>query len=269
MHSSIESYRRCGKCGILLIGGRLSDVEAMISTIGPILGLPSYEAAEVPNAAYLGIASAWTTNLFNCKCPNCGESLSNRKRRSWIIWSTAVALCVAIICILILPTTQKSRFQTKGMARPAQRFTEITGILWPQVTNLVKADDTHWDGESELGSIGFGPGIGDGECFVIFDTNEDTIKHILSSPPPWQMPTWLSGPVPFDRCPGFGEAVGRGIKDNNAGYSGSPYALELLESKSLRYIVVPRGRSSSPYSAMLFLGVDSAKRRVYLWTGSS
>lgn len=140
----------------------------------------------------------------------------------------AVALCAG--CVFDVP----ERFR-ETVENPGAEFTRYTGLAFPDSAKILTAGDTHG---------GFN---GDGEFYVAFDADRQTIDSWLDDPPPWNQPAWLPGPVPQ-------EIAGHCMDAPREG----------MDSERIRYVAEDFKLASIPWHNGRLLVLDPARGRVVL-----
>ena len=83
-------------------------------------------------------------------------------------------------------------YHKRGVSDAAADFEAVTGLKWPESAKVVAADDSHVEGDS---GFGFGPGVMDGELFIVFDADKESVKTWAAEAAPWDV-EWQKGPVP-------------------------------------------------------------------------
>ncbi len=115
---------------------------------------------------------------------------------------------------------------------PDIEFTQLTDLEWPKNTRVITVADTH------------GGFFGDGEFYLVFDSDQEILEEWLSNTPPWEVDKWKSGPVPpeIGAKASFG-TEGVGTSSANGGpteYWGDEQLIQLLNSDSILYAAKER-----------------------------
>jgi len=136
---------------------------------------------------------------------------------------------------------------------PGSDFKHYTGFDWPGLARVVSA------GEVRLEFLG------DGECYLVFDTDAETILHWLKQPAPWGETDWQQGPVPAEipRFFNFGVS-GMSAPTLGTDAAGPIEALQierLLDSSEVRYAARQRAKNSWNNGEILLL--DPVQNRVW------
>lgn len=120
---------------------------------------------------------------------------------------------------------------------PDQEFTKFTGLAWPDGATVIAADTP------------YSAPFGEGEFYLIFETNSEVIKDWLSKPPPWEAGIWKYGPIP----PEIGLHItlgtsGVGIQGNGSlsTYFGDEQLVQLLNSRNNLYAINERCCNGNP-----------------------
>jgi hypothetical protein len=122
---------------------------------------------------------------------------------------------------------------------PASEFTEYTGFVWPDSANLVVVGDDH------------GGFHGDGEFYLVFDVERDTLEKWLSVNPPWGDPEWQEGAVPNDIA-------------GHCSFGGNSTHSTALSSPDNIYCAQDFKISSIPWHNGRVLAINTKTERVYL-----
>lgn len=161
---------------------------------------------------------------------------------------------VLVAALFLLPAAKLSgEPQFYEVADPGQDFTLYTGFDWPESARVVTA------GEVRLEFLG------DGEYYLVFDTDADTLTRWLQQPVPWNESTWQQGPVSEEipRYFGFGvsgmSAQAKGIETDRS--IGEEQIKQLLASPETRYVSRPRTKDSWNSGEILLL--DPRQNRVW------
>jgi hypothetical protein len=136
---------------------------------------------------------------------------------------------------------------------PDHGFAFETGLGWPEAARVVSYGDdkSGWPG-------------GDGEEYLVFETDGLTIARWLEGPPPWRSGRWNQGPVPVE--------IGIHVRFHTTGVSvsgsdyggGDPELLGLLRSREVWYAA--RERESFPgnrYRQGDIVIIDPRSKRVW------
>lgn len=137
--------------------------------------------------------------------------------------------------------------QHRGVEDPARDFERITGLNWAPGAKVIAVDDSHWDGKSGP-CFACGPGMLDGELYIVFDAAPEVVRQWLDRSAPWDA-TWKEGPVP-DQIIGKTHFCG-------------------LTTTSMKYAVRERGSSDKFGHQFAFwdgelLMIDESSGRVWL-----
>ncbi|MEQ8854929.1 hypothetical protein [Gimesia sp.] len=136
---------------------------------------------------------------------------------------------------------------------PESDFKHYTGFDWPGLARVVSA------GEVRLEFLG------DGEYYLVFDTDAETILHWLKQPTPWGETDWQQGPVPAEipRLFGFGvsEMSAPVLETEAAGPIEASQIESLLDSPEVRYAARQRAKNSWNNGEILLL--DPVQNRVW------
>ncbi len=99
-----------------------------------------------------------------------------------------------LLALFIAATASRcGGYRERGASDPAREFEALTGLVWPESAKVIEADDSHLE---EYGTpIGFGPGVLDGELFIVFDADKETVGRWAAGAAPWGA-GWQMGPVP-------------------------------------------------------------------------
>ncbi|QDV20178.1 hypothetical protein Pan153_48500 [Gimesia panareensis] len=161
---------------------------------------------------------------------------------------------VLVVALFLLPATESSSEpQFYEVADPGQDFTLYTGFAWPESARVVTA------GEVRLEFLG------DGEYYLVFDTDADTLARWLQQLVPWNQSTWQEGPVSEEipRYFGFGvtgmSAPSAGVVTEEA--IGEEQIQQALSSPETRYVARQRGQDSWNNGEILLL--DPRHNRVW------
>jgi hypothetical protein len=128
----------------------------------------------------------------------------------------------------------RERFR-EAVENPEAEFTEYTGLDFPDSARILAVGDTH-------GGLN-----GDGEFYLAFEADKETIQAWLDQEPPWGQPAWLPGPVP-------GEIANHCMDAPRDG----------MDSDRIHYIAQDFKRASIPWHNGRLLVLDPARGRVVL-----
>lgn len=167
--------------------------------------------------------------------------------------SRRIAALVAVVAAASAVIWFAYRIATDGPG-PRLGFRNYTGLRWPAEARVVRSADSH------------GGFHGDGEYFLVFDTDPATLTRWLSGPAPWG--DWHSGPIPGEigsHCI-FGSAgVTWGTPAAGPGrYCGDEELVRLLGSARVWYSARERGDSSLRWHNGDLLIIDPEAGRVWL-----
>lgn len=154
-----------------------------------------------------------------------------------ILWGMAVVL-IGVPLVLFAWFLFSPGFSQEPNRRvitdPVAEFKQSTGLTLPASASIVSSGDV---------SLDF---LGDGEFYLVFEVDQETLKQWLDEPPPWEQIEWKQGPVSNDigwHC-GFGAS---GMSADSAG--GGPdhnisklQVEQVLSSEQVRYVA----RDSAP-----------------------
>ena len=143
---------------------------------------------------------------------------------------------------------------------PGAEFTELTGLPWPRSAKVIACEDTH------------GGFHGDGEFYLVFQTDKGTLKGWLAKPPPWKGKTWVSGPIPSEIgikcCFGpSGEDVDWVSDDRGSRYAGDRKLVRMLSSRRIQYVAKETCCASMRWhnGQELIIDVEAAKVWLCIW----
>ena len=129
----------------------------------------------------------------------------------------------------------------KTVKDPAVEFTKYTKLQWPESAMVVTAGDDH------------GGWHGDGEFYLVFETDKETLVRWLAQKPPWGGTEWKSGPVPDDISGHCFTAVSNG-SDYHQG----------LVNRHVRYCAHDFKFADMPWHNGKLLAIDPNAGRVFL-----
>lgn len=132
-------------------------------------------------------------------------------------------------------------------------FKHYTGFDWPESARVVSAGEVRFEF------------LGDGEYYLVFDTDAETISQWLKQPTPWGETEWQQGPVPAEipRFFNFGVS-GMSAPTLGADAAGPIEASQverLLDSPEVRYAARQRAKNSWNNGEILLL--DPVQDRVW------
>lgn len=119
----------------------------------------------------------------------------NYQNAFWIGFIFLPALAMLSIPIAIWYFAATSGPMRNREVDPPADFERHTGLKWPHNADVVSAHDSHVDLDS--GGFGIGPGIGDGQLFISFETDPAVVRGWLAAPAPWSQ-TWQTGIIPTE-----------------------------------------------------------------------
>ncbi|QDT29356.1 hypothetical protein Enr10x_47080 [Gimesia panareensis] len=161
---------------------------------------------------------------------------------------------VLVAALFLFPAAKLSgEPQFYEVTDPGQDFTLYTGFDWPELAQVVTA------GEVRLEFLG------DGEYYLVFDTDAGTLARWLQQPVPWGQTAWEQGPVSEEipRYFGFGvigmSAPPAGVVTEEA--IGEEQIQQALSSPETRYVARQRGQDSWNNGEILLL--DPRHNRVW------
>ncbi len=128
------------------------------------------------------------------------------------------------------------------VADPGADFTKLTGLPWPGAARVVLVGDDH------------GGFHGDGEFYLVFDVDRETIGGWLSGRPPWNAEAWRSGPVPSDVAGHCWFGGGPGSRANDG----------VFKDEKMRYVATSRGPASMPWHNGNLIVIDAKHSRILL-----
>ena len=155
----------------------------------------------------------------------------------FLLMATSVVLPLVVFPIAIFDA---GPFRTTAKD-PASEFTKYTSLPWPDSAAVVGCGDSH------------GGWHGDGEYYLVFDADKESLARWLSQKAPWGDAEWKDGPVP----------------DEIAGHcflfegSPNPYRDSLAGSR-IRYCAQDFKLCDIPWHNGRLLAVDPTIGRVYL-----
>lgn len=166
-----------------------------------------------------------------------------------------VGVPVGLLAVLFLlpPAKFSQEPRHSEVNDPGSDFKHYTGFDWPGLARVVSA------GEVRLEFLG------DGEYYLVFDTDAETISHWLKQPTPWGETEWQQGPVPAEipRFFTFGvSGMSASVLETDA--AGPIEALQierLLDSSEVRYAARQRAKNSWNNGEILLL--DPVQNRVW------
>lgn len=168
-------------------------------------------------------------------------------------------LAIPIVFCVILADAEPLEFKSGPLIEdPETGFTQITGLEWPENPEVITLADTH---------DGF---LGDGEFYLIFRTDKETLEEWLSNPPPWENEEWKLGPVPPEigshASFGKGSMIIGSVGDGPYQYESEGELVDLLKSDKIWYVVKERccGRDSLYFHNGELLIIDLETQRVWL-----
>lgn len=136
---------------------------------------------------------------------------------------------------------------------PESDFKHYTGFDWPGLARVVSA------GEVRLEFLG------DGEYYLVFDTDAETISHWLKQPAPWGETDWQQGPVSAEipRFFNFGVSGMNApvLETETAGPIEASQIERLIDSPEVRYTARQRAKNSWNNGEILLL--DPVQHRVW------
>ncbi|MFI4849826.1 MAG: hypothetical protein ACIAZJ_12060, partial [Gimesia chilikensis] len=107
--------------------------------------------------------------------------------------------------------------------------------------------------------------LGDGEYYLVFDTDAETISHWLKQPAPWGETDWQQGPVPAEipRFFNFGVSgmSAPTLGTEAAGLIEASQIERLLDAPEIRYAARQRAKNSWNNGEILLL--DPVQNRVW------
>ncbi len=146
-------------------------------------------------------------------------------RRRLLVWIFLAGICILIVC-----------WAMGILTHPGSRlgFRFYTGLWWPSNARVIARGDDH------------GGFHGDGEFYVVFETDEQTIQKWLSGSAPWGQ-EWEQGPVPGEigfHC-SFGTlGASWSTVNGESRYRGDEELVRLFSSNQTWYAARERGSSS-------------------------
>jgi hypothetical protein len=168
----------------------------------------------------------------------------------------AVLTCGGLIFWIGQALQVPARFR-EVVNNPAGDFTEVTGLPWPNTAKLVAVGDTH------------GGFHGDGELYLVFDVDQETVAKWLTATSPWDSGKWQRGPVPTEigiQC-GFGQQSPVSLKDQMGReeyLGGSAEIRSLLAARENWHVARSRGPKDMPWHNGNLLVIDLSRSRVWL-----
>lgn len=162
-----------------------------------------------------------------------------------------VGLLAALFLLPPAKYSQEPRYYE--VTDPESDFKHYTGFDWPESARVVSA------GEVRLEFLG------DGEYYLVFDTDAETISHWLKQPTPWGETEWQQGPLPAEipRFFTFGvSGMSTSILGTEAAGPIEASQIErLLDSPEVRYAARQRAKNSWNNGEILLL--DPVQNRVW------
>ena len=149
------------------------------------------------------------------------------KKSWWLpIWGSSLILLSSCLDVFDAPTKLRETVDD-----PGADFTTATGLPWPTNAEIIALDDTH------------GGFHGDGEFYLVFQTDAETIQSYLDTTPSLDVP-WQQGPIPTDI--GFHmtfgtEGIGTmSVNGSAAEYVGDSTLTELFTSETVYFSATER-----------------------------
>jgi hypothetical protein len=110
-----------------------------------------------------------------------------QKRKN--LWMMSLMICLAAICLLSLTTIYTSNRVVKRIPEmiapgPDVKFTQKTGLEWPESAKIVTTKDEFF--------------VFDYEYYIIFTADHESLERWLSNSSPWYGHKWKPGPVPSE-----------------------------------------------------------------------
>lgn len=162
-----------------------------------------------------------------------------------------VGLLAALFLLPPANYSQEPRYYE--VSDPESGFKHYTGFDWPESARVVSA------GEVRLEFLG------DGEYYLVFDTDAETISHWLKQPTPWGETDWQQGPVSAEipRFFNFGvSGMSASVLGTEAvGPIDESQIERLIDSPEIRYAARQRAKNSWNNGEILLL--DPVRNRVW------
>ena len=176
-----------------------------------------------------------------------------------LVWLLAVWFLITpiLICTGLVSIAPPVQYR-KTIDNPGAEFTQITKLEWPKSAKVITVSDTH------------GGFLGDGEFYLVFETEQEDLEKWLSNPPPWEIDEWVSGPVPpeigSNASFGLGGAGTSSINGVSTEYWGGEPLIQLLNSNNIWYVAKERccGRDSLYFHNGELLIIDLEAGKVWL-----
>lgn len=166
-----------------------------------------------------------------------------------------VGMPVGLLAALFLlpPAEYSQELRYYEVTDPGSDFKHYTGFDWPESARVVSA------GEVRLEFLG------DGEYYLVFDTDAETISHWLKQPTPWGETDWQQGPVQTE-IPRFFKFGVSGMSapvlgNEAAGPIAASQIERLLDAPEVRYAARQRAKNSWNNGEILLL--DPVQNRVW------
>lgn len=99
-------------------------------------------------------------------------------------------VCLSSVCLLSLTTVYTGNRMVKRIPEiiappgPEVRFTQMTGLEWPESAEIITTNDEFF--------------IFDWEYHIVFTADLEVLERWLSNPSPWYGHKWKAGPVPSE-----------------------------------------------------------------------
>ncbi len=196
-----------------------------------------------------------------------------KKRKK--LWAISLVVCLSSVCLFSLiamytskKVVNRASATTRTLAEkidssimesidpnPDIRFTQITGLEWPETAKIITTGDTYF--------------LGEGEFYLVFEVDQEVLETWLSNPPPWEGNEWKSGPVP--QKIGYHTTFGTsGTIIGGTEYIGDEQLVKLLNSNSIWYVAKERCCSDRDYlefhnGNLLIIDLDSNRVWLSIW----
>jgi|GEM_PF-3092920 len=109
--------------------------------------------------------------------------------------SISLTVCLSSVCLFSLTTIYTSRKAVNRIYATTQtiekiinpttadKFTQITGLEWPETAKIISVRDTYF--------------MTEGEYELVFEADHNVLQTWLSKPPPWELNEWQSNSSPL------------------------------------------------------------------------
>lgn len=141
----------------------------------------------------------------------------------------SLALCLSSVFLLSLTTIYTSNRVFKRIPEiiapgPDIRFTQMTGLEWPESARIITTSDEFF--------------VFDWEYYIIFTADHEVLETWLANPPPWYGHKWKRGPVPSEIPSGLDKITVNLSKSENTWYTAREYCCKDLPFHSGNLLIV-------------------------------